>query len=176
MKGTNYFESLFKKTVFSRFGIKVGIAAGAVYYLKEQGVFRSSDEAHQVYGKIGNALQPYVQEVKKQLPIEVMFVYPKLAFLFRYLPSTVVFFCCRYQNCRVRIKCRIWRNFIGIRAWMQHFNVWVNCRRLWMFMLRKVLNRRNKIRKLESFLNRLVHHHQQRKNSWCVSCNLNYYE
>lgn len=58
-------------TTFSRFGIKVGIAAGAVYYLKEQGVFKSSDEAHQVYGKINNALQPYVQEVKKQIPIEV---------------------------------------------------------------------------------------------------------
>lgn len=59
------------RTIFSRFGIKVGIAAGAVYYLKEQGVFRSSDEAHQVYGKINNALQPYVQEVKKQLPVQV---------------------------------------------------------------------------------------------------------
>lgn len=57
--------------IFSRFGIKVGIAGGAIYYLKEQGVFRSSDEAHQVYGKINSALQPYVQEVKKQLPVEV---------------------------------------------------------------------------------------------------------
>lgn len=66
------FLSIVIKKSFSRFGVKVGIAAGAVYYLKEEGVFKSSDEAHQVYGKINNALQPYLQEAKKQLPIEAI--------------------------------------------------------------------------------------------------------
>lgn len=65
------FRSAVKRSIFSRFGIKVGIAAGTIYYLNEQGVFKHSDEAHKVYGKINNALQPYVQEAKKQLPIEV---------------------------------------------------------------------------------------------------------
>lgn len=62
---------IISKNFICRFGIKVGIAVGAVYYIKEQGVFKSSDDAHQVYGKINNALQPYVQELKKQLPVEV---------------------------------------------------------------------------------------------------------
>lgn len=65
------FRLAFSRAVFSRFGIKVGIAASAIYYLKEQGVFKDSDEAHKVYGRINSALQPYLQEAKKHVPIEV---------------------------------------------------------------------------------------------------------
>lgn len=67
------FQTAVIRSVFSRFGIKVGIAAGTIYYLNEEGVFKHSDEAHKVYGKINNALQPYLEEVKKQLPIEVRY-------------------------------------------------------------------------------------------------------
>lgn len=54
-----------------RFGIKLGIAAGAVYYLSEQGVWRSSDESHQIYGKLNTILSPYVKQVTENVPIEV---------------------------------------------------------------------------------------------------------
>lgn len=54
-----------------RFGIKVGIAAGAVYYLSEQGVWKSSDESHKIYGKLNTILSPYVKQVTEKVPIEV---------------------------------------------------------------------------------------------------------
>lgn len=68
----NVARSFIKAIVYSRFGIKVGIAGGAIYYLSEQGVFKRSDEAHQVYGKINDALGPYVEQVTKQIPVQVI--------------------------------------------------------------------------------------------------------
>lgn len=54
-----------------RFGVKVGIAAGAVYYLSEQGVWKSSDESIKIYGKLNTILSPYVKQVTEKVPIEV---------------------------------------------------------------------------------------------------------
>lgn len=60
--------------VFSRFGVKVAIAGSAVYYLAEQGVWKNSDEAHKVYGKINSAVCPYIKQVTSQVPIEVTII------------------------------------------------------------------------------------------------------
>lgn len=72
------FQNYFLKNIaaklnnnFYRFGIKVGIAAGTVYYLSEQGVWKNSDEAHKVYDKLNTALSPYVKQVTEKVPIEV---------------------------------------------------------------------------------------------------------
>lgn len=56
---------------FYRFGIKVGIAAGAVYYLNEQGVWKDSEETQKIYGKLNTIASPYVKQVTEQLPFEV---------------------------------------------------------------------------------------------------------
>ncbi|CAH1119299.1 unnamed protein product [Phaedon cochleariae] len=53
------------------FTVKVGIAAAAVYYIKEQGVWRSSNVSVQNIEKFKETINPYVQDVKAQIPIEL---------------------------------------------------------------------------------------------------------
>ncbi|XP_072384266.1 MICOS complex subunit MIC13 homolog QIL1 isoform X1 [Diabrotica undecimpunctata] len=59
---------------FTRFAIKAGIAATAVYYIKEQGVWKQSDESIKAYEKIKEVACPYVKELTSQIPYEL----PKL--------------------------------------------------------------------------------------------------
>lgn len=60
-----------KKSPYFRFGIKAGIAAGAVYYLNEQGVWKDSEEAHKIYGKLNTVLTPYAKQISEQVSFEV---------------------------------------------------------------------------------------------------------
>ncbi|RZC33670.1 hypothetical protein BDFB_005956 [Asbolus verrucosus] len=53
-----------------RFSVKVGLAGGAVYYLNKEGVWKESNESLKAYDKLNTALEPYVAEVKKQIPFE----------------------------------------------------------------------------------------------------------
>lgn len=56
---------------FFRFAIKVGIAGGTVYYLSSVGVWKESAESTKIYGKLNTVLGPHIQDLRKQLPIEV---------------------------------------------------------------------------------------------------------
>ncbi|VEN34738.1 unnamed protein product [Callosobruchus maculatus] len=50
--------------------VKIGIASAAVYYMKEQGIWRPSDESIKTLDKMKLTVQPYVETVKKQIPFE----------------------------------------------------------------------------------------------------------
>lgn len=52
-----------------RFAIKVGLAGGAVYYSKQEGIWEENTE--QVYERYGTALKPYLESVKKQIPLDI---------------------------------------------------------------------------------------------------------
>ncbi|KAJ3641125.1 hypothetical protein Zmor_027643 [Zophobas morio] len=54
-----------------RFAIKAGLAAGAVYYIKEEGIWKESQEALKAYDKLNTAMEPYVGEIRKQIPFEL---------------------------------------------------------------------------------------------------------
>ncbi|KAL1513247.1 hypothetical protein ABEB36_002680 [Hypothenemus hampei] len=54
-----------------KFSIKAGLATAAIYYVREQGIWRNSDEAIEASNKIKSAVKPYVDEVKAQIPIEM---------------------------------------------------------------------------------------------------------
>ncbi|GLV44102.1 QIL1 [Carabus blaptoides fortunei] len=54
-----------------RFGIKLGLATGAIYYVSEQGVWRGSDETVKLCNQICTAVSPYTNEIKKQIPYEL---------------------------------------------------------------------------------------------------------
>nr|CAI5833954.1 unnamed protein product [Callosobruchus analis] len=53
-----------------KLAVKIGIASAAVYYMKEQGIWRPSDESIKTLDKMKLAAQPYVETVKKQIPFE----------------------------------------------------------------------------------------------------------
>jgi len=54
-----------------KFGLKVGIAAGACYYLAEEGVWKESTETSKLYSRLGNAISPMIKEVTAQVPIQI---------------------------------------------------------------------------------------------------------
>ncbi|XP_044262276.1 MICOS complex subunit MIC13 homolog QIL1 [Tribolium madens] len=54
-----------------RFAIKAGLAASAVYYLNNEGIWKESNESLKAYDKLNTTLKPYVQEVRKQVPFEL---------------------------------------------------------------------------------------------------------
>ncbi|EFA11746.1 MICOS complex subunit MIC13 homolog QIL1 [Tribolium castaneum] len=54
-----------------RFAIKVGLAASAVYYLNNEGIWKESKESLKAYDKLNTTLEPYVQEARKQVPFEL---------------------------------------------------------------------------------------------------------
>ncbi|CAG9772432.1 unnamed protein product [Ceutorhynchus assimilis] len=58
------------KTIKS-FAIKAGIAASAVYYIKEQGIWKDSDAAIATGNRLKATLNPYVEEIKAQIPVEL---------------------------------------------------------------------------------------------------------
>ncbi|GAB0100858.1 MICOS complex subunit MIC13 [Sergentomyia squamirostris] len=51
--------------------IKSALAYGAVKYTVDQGVWSSSERTTQLYGEIGNALNPHWSEVRKKIPLEL---------------------------------------------------------------------------------------------------------
>ncbi|KAK9871252.1 hypothetical protein WA026_011526 [Henosepilachna vigintioctopunctata] len=57
-----------------RLSVKVGLAATAVYYLKEEGVWKDSDISLKALDKLKQTSEPYVQQIKAQVPLEL----PKL--------------------------------------------------------------------------------------------------
>ncbi|XP_018579220.1 MICOS complex subunit MIC13 homolog QIL1 isoform X2 [Anoplophora glabripennis] len=54
-----------------KFAVKVGLATAAVYYVKEQGVWKNSNESIKTYEKLKETAKPYVQDLKAQLPVEL---------------------------------------------------------------------------------------------------------
>uniref|UniRef100_T1D5D1 MICOS complex subunit MIC13 n=1 Tax=Psorophora albipes TaxID=869069 RepID=T1D5D1_9DIPT len=52
-----------------RLAIKTGLAGGAVYYSREEGIWNENTD--QVYERYSLALQPHLTSVKQQLPFEV---------------------------------------------------------------------------------------------------------
>lgn len=71
-KNVNYFNAhYFILTNNLRFAVKVGVATAAVYYIKEQDVWKSSNESIKTIEKLKDGCKPYVQEIKTQIPIEV---------------------------------------------------------------------------------------------------------
>ncbi|ERL85466.1 hypothetical protein D910_02885 [Dendroctonus ponderosae] len=56
---------------FFRFAIKAGLAASAIYYVREQGVWKNSDETIETGKRLKSAVSPYIEEVKAQIPIEL---------------------------------------------------------------------------------------------------------
>ncbi|KAJ8950706.1 hypothetical protein NQ318_012786 [Aromia moschata] len=54
-----------------KFAVKVGLATAAIYYVKEQNVWKNSNESLKTYEKLKETVKPYVQEAKSQIPIEL---------------------------------------------------------------------------------------------------------
>ncbi|XP_050293125.1 MICOS complex subunit MIC13 homolog QIL1 isoform X2 [Anthonomus grandis grandis] len=54
-----------------KFAVKAGLAATAVYYIKEQGIFKNSDEAIASAQRLKTAVNPYISEIKSQIPVEL---------------------------------------------------------------------------------------------------------
>ncbi|ETN66739.1 hypothetical protein AND_001479 [Anopheles darlingi] len=52
-----------------RFAIKTGIAGGAVYYSKEEGIW--NEDTEKVYERYAAALHPHVQSLKQQIPLDI---------------------------------------------------------------------------------------------------------
>ncbi|XP_055530309.1 MICOS complex subunit MIC13 homolog QIL1 [Wyeomyia smithii] len=52
-----------------KFAIKTGLAGGAVYYSRQEGIWNENTD--QVYERYSNALQPHMASVKQRLPFEV---------------------------------------------------------------------------------------------------------
>jgi hypothetical protein len=68
-----YHHKTIKHYFLSRFGVKVGVASGVVYYTVDEGVWKSSEHTTELYSKIYKNLAPYVKEV----PVEVKFTKKK---------------------------------------------------------------------------------------------------
>lgn len=64
-----FLKKVIKQCSHSRFGVKVGVAGGVVYYTIDEGVWRDSTHTTELYSKIYRSLAPYIKEV----PAEVMF-------------------------------------------------------------------------------------------------------
>ncbi|XP_017781535.1 PREDICTED: MICOS complex subunit MIC13 homolog QIL1 [Nicrophorus vespilloides] len=54
-----------------KFGVKVGVCAGAGYYLSQEGVWGDSTESLKFYNKIKEASKPYVKDLTTQMNIEI---------------------------------------------------------------------------------------------------------
>uniref|UniRef100_A0A8D8JL56 MICOS complex subunit MIC13 n=1 Tax=Culex pipiens TaxID=7175 RepID=A0A8D8JL56_CULPI len=52
-----------------RLTVKTGLAGGAVYYSREEGIWNENTD--QVYERYATALQPHLASVKQQIPVEV---------------------------------------------------------------------------------------------------------
>uniref|UniRef100_A0A1Q3FK34 MICOS complex subunit MIC13 n=1 Tax=Culex tarsalis TaxID=7177 RepID=A0A1Q3FK34_CULTA len=52
-----------------RLAVKTGLAGGAVYYSREEGIWNENTD--QVYERYSAALQPHLASVKQQIPVEV---------------------------------------------------------------------------------------------------------
>ncbi|CAH1106116.1 unnamed protein product [Psylliodes chrysocephalus] len=57
-----------------KFAVKIGLASAAFYYVKEEGIWKSSCESEKIYQKLKETAVPYVEKATSQLPIEL----PKL--------------------------------------------------------------------------------------------------
>lgn len=55
-----------------RFAAKLGVVGGTIYYLSEEGVWKRSEESTKIYGKISEAVNPHIQDLKGQLPFKVI--------------------------------------------------------------------------------------------------------
>ncbi|CAH0559605.1 unnamed protein product [Brassicogethes aeneus] len=54
------------------FAVKVGLAGGAVYYINNQGVWsQDSQESVKTYNNIKTSINPYIDDIKAQIPIEL---------------------------------------------------------------------------------------------------------
>ncbi|KAG5897050.1 hypothetical protein JTB14_025866 [Gonioctena quinquepunctata] len=53
-----------------KLALKVGIASAAVYYVKDQGVWKSSNESVKTYENLKELVDPYLQDIKSKIPIE----------------------------------------------------------------------------------------------------------
>ncbi|XP_055627677.1 MICOS complex subunit MIC13 homolog QIL1-like [Toxorhynchites rutilus septentrionalis] len=52
-----------------RFAIKAGLAGGAVYYSRQEGIWKENTD--EVYERYCKALQPHLTSVRQYLPVEV---------------------------------------------------------------------------------------------------------
>ncbi|XP_065086766.1 MICOS complex subunit MIC13 homolog QIL1 [Ochlerotatus camptorhynchus] len=52
-----------------RLAVKTGLAGGAVYYSREEGIWNANTD--QVYERYSKALQPQLASVKQQIPVQV---------------------------------------------------------------------------------------------------------
>lgn len=66
-----FFGFLVIKQISFRFAVKVGVATAAVYYLKEQDVWKSSNDSIKTLEKVKDSCKPLVQDIKTQIPFEV---------------------------------------------------------------------------------------------------------
>lgn len=55
--------------IMLRLAVKTGLAGGAVYYSREEGIWNENTD--QVYERYSTALQPHLASVKQQIPVEV---------------------------------------------------------------------------------------------------------
>lgn len=65
---------------FFRLAVKTGLAGGAVYYSREEGIWKENTD--QVYERYSNALQPHLASVKQQIPVEVRSIFSAAEWLF----------------------------------------------------------------------------------------------
>ncbi|XP_019869713.1 MICOS complex subunit MIC13 homolog QIL1 isoform X2 [Aethina tumida] len=54
-----------------KLAVKVGLAAGAVYYIKDQGVWKESEETQKTCQELKSTINPYIRDLKAQIPIEL---------------------------------------------------------------------------------------------------------
>uniref|UniRef100_A0A182WA96 MICOS complex subunit MIC13 n=1 Tax=Anopheles minimus TaxID=112268 RepID=A0A182WA96_9DIPT len=52
-----------------RFAIKAGLAGGAMYFSKQEGIWDENTE--KVYERYSTALKPHLDSVKKQIPLDI---------------------------------------------------------------------------------------------------------
>ncbi|XP_055610227.1 MICOS complex subunit MIC13 homolog QIL1 [Uranotaenia lowii] len=52
-----------------RLAIKTGLAGGAVYYSREEGIWNENTD--QVYERYSKAIEPHLVSIKQQIPVEV---------------------------------------------------------------------------------------------------------
>lgn len=58
--------------IVSRFGIKSAVLGTAVYYTIDKGVWKDSATTSALYDELEKGVSPYVGELKKQIPYEVL--------------------------------------------------------------------------------------------------------
>lgn len=60
--------------IVSRFGIKSALLGSAVYYTIDKGVWKDSATTSALYEELEKGVSPYVGELKKQIPYEVIII------------------------------------------------------------------------------------------------------